>query len=130
MSRLVTTGLSNDVVNLLNLSLSSLESTKSLLSDLSSSLLTSVSDQLHKSSLVWGKTSNLSDDGTNKSGSLGSSTLSVRDLWDLLEGLDLSTLVETNSNTCGKLVSTPDSYKIFLFDLCCVMREYMSCSGR
>lgn len=95
----MTTGLSNDVVDLLNLTLSSREGTQSLLSDLSSSLLTSVSDQLHQSSLIWSQTSNLSDDGTDKGGSLGSSTLSVGDLWSLLQLFNLSTLVETNSNT-------------------------------
>lgn len=100
----MTTGLSNDVVDLLNFTLSSREGTQSLLGDLSSSLLTSVSDQLHQSSLVWSQTGNLSDDRTDKGGSLGSSTLSVRDLWDLLQLFNLSTLVETSSDTCSNML--------------------------
>lgn len=99
MRDLVSSGLSNDLVHLLNLSQGSLVSTQSLLGQLLSSLLTSVSDQLDQSSLVRSQTGHLGDDASDESSSLGQSTLSVRDLWGNLLGGGFVTLVQTDSNT-------------------------------
>lgn len=96
---LVSSGLSNDVGHLLNLSDGSLVGTQSLLSQLSSSLLTSVSDQLDQSSLVRSQAGDLRDDASDEGGSLRRSTLSLGDLWGNFLGVDLVTLVQTNSNT-------------------------------
>lgn len=97
--RLVSSGLSNDVGHLFNLLQGSLVGTQSLLGQLLGSLLTGVSDQFDQSSFVWSQTSNLRNNASDESGSLGQSTLSVRDLWGnvLLDGL--VTLVQADSNT-------------------------------
>lgn len=99
VGHLVSSGLSNNLVHLLNLSQGSLVGTQSLLGQLLGSLLTGVSDQLDQSSLVRSKTRHLRNDGSDKGGSLGKSTLSVRDLGG--NGLlgDLVALVQTDSNT-------------------------------
>lgn len=96
---LVSSRLSNDLVHFFNLSQGSLVGTQSLLGQLLSSLLTSVSDQFDQSSLVRSQSGNLLDDVSDKLGSLGLSTLSVRDLWSNLLGGGLVTLVQTNCNT-------------------------------
>lgn len=96
---LVSSGLSNDLGHLLNLSDGSLVGTQSLLSQLSSSLLTGVSDQFDQSSLVWSQARDLRDDASDERGSLGQSTLSLRDLWSNLLRVDLVTLVQADSNT-------------------------------
>lgn len=96
---LVSSGLSNDVVDLLDLSQGSLVSTQSLLSQLLSSLLAGVSDQLDQSSLVRSQARHLRNDASDESGSLGESTLSVRDLRSNLLSGDLVTLVQADSNT-------------------------------
>lgn len=96
---LVSSRLGDNLVHLLNLSQGSLVGTQSLLGQLLGSLLTGVSDQFDQSSLVWSKTGDLLDDASDEGGSLGKSTLSVRDLWSDLLGGGLVTLVQTNSNT-------------------------------
>lgn len=97
--RLVSSGLSNDVGHLFNLLQGSLVGTQSLLGQLLGSLLTGVSDQFDQSSFVWSQARNLRNNASDESGSLGQSTLSVRDLWGnvLLDGL--VTLVQADSNT-------------------------------
>lgn len=97
--RLVSLGLGDDLVHLLNLSQGSLVGTQSLLRQLLGSLLASVSDQLNQSSLVWSQAGHLLDDVSDKGSSLGKSTLSVGDLGGDLLGLDLAALVNTNCNT-------------------------------
>lgn len=97
---LVSSGLSDDLVHLLDLSESSLVSTQSLLGQLLGSLLTSVSDQFDQSSLVWSQAGNLRDDASDELGSLGKSTLSLGDLWSNLLSVDLVALVQTDSNIC------------------------------
>lgn len=96
---LVSSGFSNDLVHFFNLSQGSLVSTQSLLGQLLGSLLTSVSDQLDQSSLVWGQARNLRHDRSDESSSLGESTLSVRDLWGNLLSGGLVALVQTDSNS-------------------------------
>lgn len=96
----MSSGLSDDLVHLLDLSESSLVSTQSLLGQLLGSLLTSVSDQFDQSSLVWSQAGNLRDDASDELGSLGKSTLSLGDLWSNLLSVDLVALVQTDSNTC------------------------------
>lgn len=98
---LVSSGFSNDLVHFLNLLQGSLVSTQSLLGQLLGSLLTGVSDQLDQSSLVWGQAGNLRNNASNESGSLGKSTLSVRDLWGNLLSGGLVALVQTDSNSWG-----------------------------
>lgn len=95
----MSSGFSNDLVHFLNLSQGSLVSTQSLLGQLLGSLLTGVSDQFDQSSLVWGQARNLRNDGSDESGSLGKSTLSVRDLWGNLLSGGLVALVQTDSNS-------------------------------
>lgn len=95
----MSSGFSNDLVHFLNLLQGSLVSTQSLLGQLLGSLLTSVSDQLDQSSLVRSQAGNLSDDASDESGSLGKSTLSVRDLWGNLPLGGLVALVQTDSNS-------------------------------
>ncbi|KNE01387.2 hypothetical protein QG37_01574 [Candidozyma auris] len=97
--RLVSSGLSNDSVHLLNLSESSLVSTQSLLGQLLGSLLTGVSDQLDQSSLVWSQAGNLRHDASDELGSSGKGALSSGDLWSNLLSVDLVALVQTDSNT-------------------------------
>lgn len=101
----MTTRSGNDFVHFFNLSLSSTESSQSLLCDLSSSLFTSVSDQFDQSSFVWSQRSDFLNDRSDESGSLGSSTLSVRNLWGWGQLVDLLTFVQTNSNTCKTVIS-------------------------
>ena len=61
-----TSGFSNDLGHLFNLSLSTSESSKFLLSELTGSLFLGVSDQFNNSSFIWSKTSDLGDDVSNK----------------------------------------------------------------
>lgn len=89
----MTTSLVDDFVHFFNLSLGSTESSQSLLCDLSGSLLTSVSDQFDQSSFVWSQRSDFLNDASDENGSLGSSTLSVRDLWGWGQLVDLLTFV-------------------------------------
>lgn len=96
---LVSSRFSNDLVHFFNLSQCSLVSTQSLLSELSGSLLTGVSDQFDHSSLVRSQTADFLDDVSDELSSLGQSTLSVRDLWCNNLGVDLVTFVQTSGNT-------------------------------
>lgn len=103
MKNLVTSNtsrLSNNLGHRLNLSLSTAESTELLLGELASTLLLGVSEQLNDSSLVRSKTSDLLDDVTDKGGSSGSSTLSVRNASGLDSRGDLVALVDADSNSC------------------------------
>lgn len=97
----MSSGLSNDVVDLLNLSQSSLVGTQSLLSQLLSSLLTGVSDQLDQSSLVWGQARDLRDNASDESSSLGGLTLQGRTSWGNLLSGGFVTLVQSDSDTCN-----------------------------
>lgn len=99
MGDLVSSGLSNDGVDLLNLLQSSLVGTQSLLGQLLGSLLTGVSDQLDQSSLVWSQTGDLRDDALNESTSLGDTALEVDTSWGDLLGGGFVTLVQSDSDT-------------------------------
>lgn len=98
-TRLMTSGFLDNSLHLLNLSEGSLVSTQSLLGELLSSLLTSVSDKFDDSSLVWGKTGNLTDNLSDKRGSLGEGTFTVGDLWSNGSLGNLVTFVCSNSDT-------------------------------
>lgn len=89
----------DDVVHVLNLSLSTAESTELLLGELSSSLITGVSQQLNDSSLVRSLAGNLLDEVSDKSGSLRESTLSSRNSSGGGSGSDLVALVGSNSDS-------------------------------
>lgn len=89
----------DDVVHVLNLSLSTAESTELLLGELSSSLITGVSQQLNDSSLVRSLAGNLLDEISDKSGSLREGTLSSRDSSGGGSGSDLVALVGSNSDS-------------------------------
>lgn len=97
----MSSGLGNDGVDLLNLSQSSLVGTQSLLSQLLGSLLTSVSDQLNQSSLVWGQAGDLRDDASDESSSLGDDTLLVGASWGNRLSGGFVTLVQSDSDTCN-----------------------------
>lgn len=95
----MSSGLGNDGVDLLNLSQSSLVGTQSLLGQLLSSLLTSVSDQLDQSSLVWGQARDLGDNASDESSSLGNDTLLGGASWGNLFSGGFVTLVQSDSDT-------------------------------
>lgn len=94
-----TSGLSNDSGHGLNLSLSTAESSKLLLGELTGTLLLGVTDQLNNSSLVRSETSNFLDNVTNEGSSGRGSTLSGGDTGSLLSGGDLVALVDANGNS-------------------------------
>lgn len=93
---------SNDGTHLLNLVLSSLLGTKSLLCELSSSLISEVSDQIDDSSLVWRQSSDLLDQIPDEGGPLGGPSLSLGWSWSDLLCSDLVALVQTDSNSYSK----------------------------
>ena len=94
-----TSRLSNDLVHLLNLSLSTAESTEFLLSELTGTLFLRVTEKFDNTSLVRSKTSNLVDDITNKSVLGRKLSLSV-ETGSRGSGGDLVSLVSTNGDSC------------------------------
>lgn len=106
---------SNNGTHLLDLVLGSLLGAKSLLCELSGSLISKVSDQIDDSSLIWRQSSDLLDQISDEGGLLGGSSLSLGWSWsDLLCG-DLVALVQTDSNSCNEkknLVSNSQLYKL------------------
>lgn len=74
-----TTGLSDDALHVLNLSLATAEGTEPLLGELTSTLVLSVSQEFDDTALIGGKTDNLTSDVTNKGSTAGGLALGAAD---------------------------------------------------
>jgi len=97
------TRLSDDVAELLELTLRTEEGTKSLLGQLPCPLVLAVPHQLHYSSLIWGKSSNLPDNRANEGGLGRKVALAVAGLSNLFNGSGGVTRVESIAHVgfCG-----------------------------
>lgn len=93
-----TSGLSNDLVHLLNFSLSTAKGTEFLLSELAGTLLLGVTEQLDDTSLVGSKTSNLRDNVADES-SLSRDSLLLVEASSRGSGGDLVALVDANGDS-------------------------------
>lgn len=99
-----TSSLSNDSGHVLALSLTTLERTKLLLSELTGTLLLGVTDQLDDSLFVRSEAGDFTDEGSNEGRSLGGGTLSVGWLCSWGSWGDLVALVKTDGESYTTLL--------------------------
>jgi len=98
-----TTSFGDDVSELLELALRAEEGTESLLGQLPCPLVLAVPHQLHYSSLIRGKSSNLPDNGADKRGACRDVALAVAGLGGLWDGRGRVPVVKavTEVGFCG-----------------------------
>ena len=95
-----TAGLGNDGLHVLNLSLATGEGTEPLLSELTSALVLSVSQEFDDTALIGGKTDNLAGDLADEGSAAGRLALGAADLGlGGVEGGGFVALVETDHDS-------------------------------
>lgn len=94
-------GFSDHTGQFINFAFGPTKGTESAFGQLSCFLVLRVSDQFHDPTFVRGKSSNLTDDGANKRGALGGSSLEVRRLVGKDPRSGFVARVESSGETCA-----------------------------